>query len=819
MQRVFRTAEKCEERQVTTLSTLMTFVMMALLLLSLTLVFVSVARADIADIRTFTREGGVVTYNGTLNSGGYEKEPIKVLVFEGEKIYFENAATGSEDLIVTGPYDDDGDTKSGCKDYPRVEAGTPWDCSEDNYYFKVWEADNPDIGGWFGADDHSFSLELEKEEVREGEIFTLKMKKNNKMGGVMKLTIKDEDEFLITNVSGTYINKIPIKYDNETDFTGYDGHEDVGISFENGALVFDTTEFNMKEGEYTIILEDFATEVEKDEEIEVKKIFLDVELDDEVVKGDDIVIIITSSFYGGNVNVTVGDFYDKTFLPLDEDGKIMVTISTETEDAEYGKHKVTVEVCGTAEKVTKYVTVKEGKASLEKVPEDATVGDIISLKGSSDFGDFTVFLVDNVFKNEARISDDEFEWDWDTSGEHEGCHEIEVFILSEHAPFSIGENVSEDWQRGEGVDASAIICLLPPMLSMTVPEHAAAGDDVVINGEATGTDNVYIIVISENGDIVFPPGGIARATPVEGGEWEKNLDELELGIYAVISVHKGKDGTTAAIKEGEWAAGGEGMTMEQRVAILMGAVAGSDDLACLDYIDVELPYVKLNPVECIEIGEDLVVTGTTNRKEGYPIIITVKGPMMELPAKTAFVTEGEFNATFDTTDVLAGAYIIKADDGDGHTDTTTVEILPPEPPTPEVSIFTGKTVYSPGDVMKASIRISNPADDTQTLSFKWYLGIPEYELWTEMTAIPVNLPPGYDQTFTVSIPVGDWGTESFCGCHLVSLAETTTGEVVSMDSTVWTYTPGAVSTSKASAELVKEINETIGGIDKRIENV
>ena len=801
------------------MSALMTIAMVILLFLSIALVLVSVARADVEG-RTYTREGGVITYNGTLDLGGYEKEPIKVLVFEGEKIYFENAATGPEDIIVTGPYDDDGDTKSGCKDYPRVEAGMPWDCSEDNYYFKVWEADNPDIGGWFGADDHSFRLELEKEEVREGENFKLKMEKNNKMGGVMKLTIKDEDEFVITNLSGTYITEIPIRYDNETDFTRYDGHEDVGISFEGGVLVFDTTELNMKEGEYAIILEDFATEVEKDEEIEVKKIFLDVEFDDEVVKGDDIIIIITSSFYEEEVNVTVSDFYRK-MLTLDEEGRIKVRIPTK--DAEYGKHKVTVEVCGTTEKVTKYVTVKEGEASLEKVPDDATVGDIVHIEGSSDFGDFTVFLVDNVFKGEARISDDEFEWDWDTSGEHEGSREIEVFILGEHAPFSTGENISEDWQREEGVDASAFICLLPPMLSMTVPEHAAAGDDVVINGEATGTDNVYIIVISENCDIVFPPGGIARATPVEGGEWEKNLDELELGIYAVISLHKGKDGTTAAIKEGEWAAGGEGMTMEKRVAILMAAInsAGSDDLACSDYIEVELPYVELNPVECIEIGEDLVVTGTTNRREGYPIIITVKGPM-ELPAKTSFVTEGKFKATFDTTDVPAGTYIIKANDGDGHTDTTTVEILPPEPPTPEVSIFTDKTVYSPGDVMKTSFRISNPADDTQMLSFKWHLGIPEYDLWVEIAAMPVNLHAGYDQIFTVSIPVGDWGTESFCGCHLVSLAETTTGEVVSMDSTVWTYTPGALSKSKASAELVKEIKEikeTIGEIDKRIENV
>ena len=607
-QRICRSVWKHEERHITTMSALMTIAMVVLLLFSIALVLVSVASADIEG-RNYTREGGWVTYSGTLKTGssdGYDTEPNQILVFKGEKIYFENKMYEHHGIKVSGPYDADGDSKNS-KPSPLIKAGDPWDCTKNSNYYKVWENETPDIGGWFGVRGHSFSLELEKEEVQEDEIFTLKMEENNKMEGVMKLSIK-KDDYLITNLSGKYIDEIEMGYVDETNFSRYgdDRHKGVGVSFDkNGSLLFDTMELNMKEGSYKIFLEDTATEEEEYKVITITKIYLDVELEEEeVVKGDDIVIKITSSFYGEKVNVTVGDFYSGISLPLDEDGKIKVTVPTGTEDVEYGKHKVTVEVCGTTEKVTKYVTVKKGEASLGEVPEDATVGDIIHIEGISDFGDFAVFLVDNVFKNEARISDDEFEWDWDTSGEDEGSREIEVFILSEHAPFSIGENVSEDWQRGEGVDASAIICLLPP-----------------------------------------------------------------------------------------------------------------------------------------------------------------------------------------------------------------------KPPTPEVSIFTDKTVYSPGDTMKTSLRISNPADDTQALSFNWYLGIPEYNLWVEIAAMPVSLPLGYDQVFTVSIPVSDWGTKRFCGCHLVSLAETTTGEVVSMDSTVWTYTPGAMSTSKAAAELVKEINETIGGCVKNATNL
>ena len=651
------------------MSALMTFVMMALLLLSITLVLVSVARADIADIRTFTREGGVVTYNDTLDSGGYEKETIKVLVFEGEKIYFVNAATGPEDIIVTGPYEDDGDTEPGCKDYPLVEANTSWDCSEDDDYFSVTEAADRSIGGWFGADDHSFTLELEKEEVRERENFTLTMKKNNKMGGVMKLTIKDEDEFLITNVSGTYINEIPIRYDNETKFTGYDGHEDVGISFKNGTLVFDTVGLNMKEGEYIIILEDFATEVEKKEDIKIKKIFLDVELEDEVVKGDDIVIKITSSFYGENVDVTVGDFYSGTSLPLDEDGKIKVTIPTgTTEDVECGKHKVTVEVCGETEKVTKYVTVKKGEASLEELPEDATVGDIIPLEGTSDFGDFAVFVIEDVFKGEARISaDDEFEWDWDTDGELDGYHGIEVFILSGHAPFSDDEQVGEDWQRENGVDMSTGILLLLPEFSMTVSKNIAEGDDAVISGEATGTDHVYVIVMNYKGEVMFPAAGIANATAVKDEEWEENIGELDCGRYVVIALYEGKDGRTDAIKkDGKWAAGDESKTLEQRVAILEDKLtsAGSDDLFEKAYFTVSAPKVRLEVPGTVEIGDAISVKAETNIREGKKAFISLSFNSSIIKKSSVLVKNGgSVDASINTSGLrlLPGKYNVAVD--------------------------------------------------------------------------------------------------------------------------------------------------------------
>ena len=261
---VFRsksTRQRQEERHATSVTTITTIGIVVLLFLSFALVvLVSVASASIVD-RNYTRDGGWIKYEGKIPSN-YKNEGTKVLAFEGEKIYFINNETRKK-VVITGLYEDDADTRPGCKDHPPVEVDKPWDCTENSYYFKVTEiteaGNKSSIGGWFGAKAHSFTLELEKKEVQEDEIFTLDMKKNNKMGGVMKLSIK-KDDYLITNISGEYIDEIPLRYDNETEFTGYDGHGDVGVdSDENGTLVFNTTELNMKEGSYAIFLEDFAT--------------------------------------------------------------------------------------------------------------------------------------------------------------------------------------------------------------------------------------------------------------------------------------------------------------------------------------------------------------------------------------------------------------------------------------------------------------------------------------------------------------------------------------------------------------------------------
>ena len=648
------------------------------------ILFSSTASAHFDD-RTWTKTGGTLNYSDKvkgiddLDPGDESDKGYTVpIVYNwksgdetgGEKVKFFNLTKNDfANVTVTGPCIKSGGIASSYdKEEVSVPAGEEWDAEgkKSGGYYLVVE-DETGNGGWLQVVKQTFDLELKKKKVQERKSFNLTMKTNGRKEGVMKLTIEDSDGYSIMNADRKDIYKIRVNYTDKNDFTGFaDSQESVrGINFTaNNKLIFNTSELDMDAGKYSIILEDYATDAEEKADITVEEKYLKVECPDEVVKGEDMVIIIKSSFYEGKANITVEgmpDYEDKQ-LTLDEEGKKKVKISTE--DLDCGTYKVTVKVCGYDMKEIKYVKIKKSGASLE-VPEDATVGDIVHIKGTSDFGDFAVFLVDDVFKKEAQISDSKFDWDWDTgtSGELDGYREIEVFILNEHAPFSLGAQVSDDWQRQKGVDASATIFLFLPTFSMTVAEDIAKGDDVVISGSAIGTDHVYVIVINHKGEVMFPLGGTAgvinaRTTPVEGGKWEENIGELDSGRYTVIALYEGKDGVTDAIKNDKWVAGDESKTLEQRVAIIEDKLssAGSDDQFGKADLSVSAPMVILEVPRTVEISNEIMVKAETNIKTGEKAFVSLSQNASVLKKAFTSVENGSVQANINTSGLQPGRY-------------------------------------------------------------------------------------------------------------------------------------------------------------------
>jgi hypothetical protein len=627
--------------------------------------FTSLASADAVE-RTYDGVGGVLTYEGELPRDA-NKETKSIPMYVGEEIRFKNLAGDYVDVIVSGAYEGDADKRSGCMDYP-VKTNKSWDSSgmKTGYFFKVVEkGTEPEIGCWFSLEKQSFSLKLEKNKVQEKESFYLSLKTNNKKQGVIELTIEDKDGYSIMNDNAQDIYEVLVHYTGrefDSDPADAEGKPVCGIVHDaEGKLVFNTSQLNMNAGKYEIILKDHATEVKEDVDIKVEKIYLEVECDDAVLKGEDIVIVIESSFYEEEVNVTVGTFYNKS-LTFDEEGKKKVKIPTD--DLEYGRYKVTVDAHGMWD--TRYVTIKKCETSIE-VQDDAIIGDIVHIDGTSESGDSAIFVIDDVFEGEATITDENFKWDWDTSGELDGYRGIEVFILSDSAknPFSIGDPVSDDWQREEGVDASASIILFTPTFSMTVSESIAKGDPLVINGTATGTDHVYVIVFNYKGKVVYPPGVPgndvpATRTPVDDSVWTETIDKLNSGDYVVFALNEGKDRVTEAIRDGKWVIGGECKTMDQRVAILIDKVttAGSDDLYELAYFSVTMPRVRLTVQETVKIGDPISVKVDTNVKDAVAAFVSLLSNADIIDEITVEVQDGRGDASFNTNGLQPGKYVV-----------------------------------------------------------------------------------------------------------------------------------------------------------------
>lgn len=674
--------------------TLVAFAVLAVVLLALS----STASAKTVR-RNYTDdgEGGFLWYEGPAESkaaGNYK------IFYEGEKIYFLNESNNnnSETVKVSNPHYDD-DPEPGKDEGEEVQAGEFWDSEgkSTNKYYRVISTDpNSSSGGWLKLEKQSLKVEIvgkednKKTKVVEGNEFNLRLKKNEKEGGVLKMTIENkENKNRIEDENGTEIYEVLVRY-SWKDFLPYDDKtnrtvvsadktkEIKGVQInEDKRLVFNTSHLKMEGGEeYTIRLEDYATEVEATADIKVVEKEVEIECDEEVIQGDDIEITIKSSFCDETANITIkctdaDTLWKKKTVQLDEDGQATAYFSTD--DAELGRQEVTVVVEGMDD--VKYVMVREGEASLEDVPAEATVGDIVTLKGSSNFGEYAIFVIEDVFKKEEKIAGDKFEWVWDTTGETDGYNNIEIFILDERAPFSVGDYVSEDWKKSEegkkgGVDASAGIYLLPPELTMSVPEIVSDDDEVEVNGTATGTDHVYLIVIDYKGELIFPAGGIEKATPVIDDKWNENIGELDSARYCVISVHKGKDGTTKAIEGGKWVVAEEslkGKSLKQKIAILEGedvlGEAGSDDLYEKAYFTVSAPRVSLEVPGTVQIGDPISVTAETNIKDGERAFVFLSQNSSLVDKTTTTVAGRKVEASLNTSGLglQPGKYEVKVD--------------------------------------------------------------------------------------------------------------------------------------------------------------
>jgi len=155
----------------------------------------------------------------------------------------------------------------------------------------------------------------------------------------------------------------------------------------------------------------------------------------------------------------------------------------------------------------------------------------------------------------------------------------------------------------------------------------------------------------------------------------------------------------------------------------------------------------------------------------------------------------------------AGTYNVNltVTDDDGATNSTT-KIVTVREAKPTVSISTDKYEYVAGDTMHIDITIANPSEETQPVYFAWRLDLPDYDLQYWITVLPLDLAPGYEQTFTIPFTLGDYGF-SFNAAWYVALYNTTTLEVNSEDTADWRYVPSELVKGEIMPEEIAKAVE------------
>jgi PKD repeat protein len=341
------------------------------------------------------------------------------------------------------------------------------------------------------------------------------------------------------------------------------------------------------------------------------------------------------------------------------------------------------------------------------VPSTVSIEDTFTLAGTANRGECVDIAVDNYvypLLNDLVI------------GEHgqfsKNINTATAGIVGFQIPGSVRLKGYIDRAAGAGAvgseeteDGSTVILMVRGDLVVWLSRDTVAlDDDFTINGNAAPNSSLNLLIISPKGSggtLIYGNGkGIynTTVTVATNGTFSKRINvgfNVDVGSYAIVVLSPGADGVYNGLPPGTSVDNFmeelekkyilASKTQEQLIAIIQDATiaaAGSDDLLYLVYIKVEVPYVELDPIENVMVGEPLVVTGTSNRRDGFAIVITVKGPK-ELKPQTVLLKDGKFSATFDTTDAPVGPYVVKVDDGDGHTDTTIVEIFAPMnyPPT------------------------------------------------------------------------------------------------------------------------------------------
>jgi hypothetical protein len=443
----------------------------------------------------------------------------------------------------------------------------------------------------------------------------------------------------------------------------------------------------------------------------------------------------------------IGNFNDS----IDADGKMEYVVYFD----KIGSYTVIVKDLDSVTEDFVDIAVSKKKVTFT-MPDTCAIGADLVVNGTANTGKTVDIAIENrIVKVDVAVDrKGKFEVKLPTPATYgtgtEDAIKIKAFIRID-GDFSLGDDAS-------GVEDDGSVMVLMVTGDLTAESSATLvppGDSFTLRGTAPGSKVVDILIVAPKGgnggkmnpanseDNGLPHGIVYEAASVSSDfTWSADIDvqeEADTGTYLVFVLSPGKDTVYDGIRTGELLAGikekylgGDlsrlaGKTQEQINATLWDATigtAGSDDFMKKITLKVGAGEVALYSIADVVIGDNLTITGTSNR-EGHSIIVKVKGPV-NLGTKFAKVADGKFKATFSTSEALTGEYTVEADDGEGHEDTTTVNIIMPvraeESPTPALTTTPAST--TPEQVPESRPTIQPENSSASTLS---QLPVPGFE--------------------------------------------------------------------------------------------
>lgn len=391
----------------------------------------------------------------------------------------------------------------------------------------------------------------------------------------------------------------------------------------------------------------------------------------------------------------IGSFTDS----IDTDGKSEYVVNFER----LGSYTVRVTGGGAADYVD--IAVVKKKVTFT-TPQTCSIGSDLVINGTANTGKTVdIAINDRIVKAGVAIdSAGKFEVKLPTPATPgtsvEDAIKIKGFIAVNEGKYALNQTVA-----GEDYDGSALVLMVVGGLTAESSVSVVApGDSFTLSGTAPGSKVVDILIIAPKGRGMNPsnseeyglPSGMCYETAaVRSGTaaWSIELkvdEDADTGTYLVFLLTPGKNQRYDGLRTEDLLAGlaatyfgGDlskfGIKTQEQIRAMLTEVttgaAGSDDQLKVLRMNVRRPEVALYVPAEVVIGENLTIAGTSNR-EGHTIILKVKGPL-DLGPKFVTVLEGEFEATYSTTEALTGEYTVEANDGEGHTDTATVTIIPP----------------------------------------------------------------------------------------------------------------------------------------------